>query len=49
MILLRRSYPAEPLPVYDLLIERHTRSSTIVTSERGIKEWMAVFDEPIWG
>jgi len=34
---------------YDLLIERHTRSSTIVTSNRGVEEWMAVFDEPLLG
>ena len=34
---------------YDLLIERHTRSSTIVTSNRGVDEWMAVFDEPMLG
>jgi DNA replication protein DnaC len=34
---------------YDLLIERHTRSSTIVTSDRGIEEWMAVFDDPLLG
>ncbi len=34
---------------YDLLIERHTRSSTIVTSDRGVEEWMAVFDEPMLG
>jgi DNA replication protein DnaC len=32
---------------YDLLIERHTRSSTILTSNRGIDEWMAIFDEPL--
>jgi DNA replication protein DnaC len=34
---------------YDLLIERHTRSSTILTSDRGIEEWMAVFDDPMLG
>jgi DNA replication protein DnaC len=34
---------------YDLLIERHTRSSTIITSNRGIEEWMTVFDEPMLG
>jgi DNA replication protein DnaC len=34
---------------YDLLIERHTRSSTILTSDRGIDEWMAVFDDPMLG
>ena len=34
---------------YDLVIERHTRSSTILTSNRGVEEWMAVFDEPLLG
>ena len=34
---------------YDLLIERHTRSSTILTSNRGVEEWMSVFDEPLLG
>jgi DNA replication protein DnaC len=34
---------------YDLLIERHTRTSTILTSNRGVDEWMAVFDEPLLG
>src|SRR5215470_6109127 len=34
---------------YDLLIERHTRSSSILTSNRGVEEWMAVFDEPLLG
>ena len=34
---------------YDLIIERHTRSSTILTSNRGVDEWMAVFDEPLLG
>ena len=34
---------------YDVLIERHTRSSTIMTSNRSVEEWMAVFDEPMLG
>jgi hypothetical protein len=34
---------------YDLLIERHTRSATILTSDRGIEQWMAVFDDPMFG
>ena len=34
---------------YDLLIERHTRSSSILTSNRGVEEWMSVFDEPLLG
>lgn len=32
---------------YDLVIERHLRSSTILTSNRAVDEWMAVFDEPL--
>ena len=35
--------------LYDLLIERHTRSSTIITSDRAVDEWLAVFDEPMLG
>lgn len=34
---------------YDLIIERHTKSSTILTSNRAVDEWMAVFDEPLLG
>src|SRR6266513_6438859 len=34
---------------YDLLIERRTRSSSILTSNRGVDEWMAIFDEPLLG
>jgi DNA replication protein DnaC len=35
--------------LYDLLIERHARSSTIITSDRAVDEWLAVFDEPMLG
>jgi DNA replication protein DnaC len=35
--------------IYELLVERHTRSSTIVTSNRSVEEWMTVFDEPMLG
>jgi DNA replication protein DnaC len=34
---------------YDLIVERHTKSSTILTSNRAVEEWMAVFDEPLLG
>ena len=34
---------------YDLILERHTRSSTIITSNRAIDEWMSVFDEALLG
>jgi DNA replication protein DnaC len=32
---------------YELIIERHMRSSTIVTSNRSIEEWQSLFDEPM--
>jgi DNA replication protein DnaC len=35
--------------LYDLLVERHTRASTIVTSNRAVEEWMTVFEEPLLG
>ena len=34
---------------YDLVVERHAKSSTILTSNRAVEEWMAVFDEPLLG
>jgi DNA replication protein DnaC len=34
---------------YDLVVERHTRAATIITSNRAVDEWMAVFDEPLLG
>lgn len=33
--------------LYDLIIERHMKSSTILTSNRSVEEWMAIFDEPL--
>jgi DNA replication protein DnaC len=35
--------------LYDLVVERHRRASTIVTSNRAVDEWMALFDEPLLG
>ena len=32
---------------YQLVIERHRRSSTIVTSNRAIEEWIPLFADPI--
>jgi DNA replication protein DnaC len=32
---------------YELVIERHLRSSTILTSNRAVEEWMSLFDEPL--
>ena len=32
---------------YELVIERHARSSTIITSNRHVDEWIALFDDQI--
>lgn len=44
---LRRLSSIGSSDLYDLIIERHLRSSTIVTSNRDVSEWGAVFDEPM--
>jgi len=30
-----------------VILERHRRASTIVTSNRSIEEWVSLFDDPI--
>jgi DNA replication protein DnaC len=32
---------------YDVLVERHGRASTLITSNRAVEEWVACFDDPI--
>lgn len=32
---------------YDVLVERHRRAATIITSNRAVDEWAALFDDPI--
>jgi DNA replication protein DnaC len=32
---------------YEVIIERHGRASTVITSNRDVQEWMALFDDPI--
>ena len=32
---------------YEVVIERHRRASTIVTSNRSIEEWIPLFDDPV--
>jgi DNA replication protein DnaC len=44
---LRRLSGLGSSDLYDLIIERHLRSSTIVTSNRDVTEWGAVFEEPM--
>lgn len=33
--------------LYEVIIERHKRSSTIFTSNRAIEEWIPLFDDPL--
>lgn len=35
--------------LYELIIERHRRSSFIFTSNRAVEEWLGLFDNPILG
>lgn len=44
---LRRLSGIASSDFYELIIERHLRSSTIVTSNRDVEEWGALFDEQI--
>ena len=44
---LRRLDARQSSDFYEVIIERHRRSSTIVTSNRGIEEWIPLFDDPI--
>ena len=32
---------------YDVLVGRHRRAATIITSDRAVDEWVALFDDPI--
>jgi DNA replication protein DnaC len=44
---LRRLTTQQSSDFYEVIIERHRRSSTIVTSNRAIEEWIPLFDDPI--
>lgn len=44
---LRRLNAQQSSDFYEVIIERHRRASTIVTSNRAIEEWIPLFDEPI--
>ena len=44
---LRRMDARASSDFYELVIERHTRASTIITSNRTVDEWVAAFDDPI--
>ena len=44
---LRALDPTQSSDIYELIIERHRRSSTIFTSSRTIEEWIPLFADPI--
>jgi len=44
---LRRLSGLASSDLYEVVIERHMRSSTIMTSNRSVEEWGALFDEVI--
>jgi DNA replication protein DnaC len=44
---LRRLTAQQSSDLYELILERHRRASTIVTSNRAIDEWIPLFDDPI--
>lgn len=44
---LRRLDARQSSDFYDVVIERHRRATTIVTSNRTIEEWVPLFDDPI--
>ena len=44
---LRRLDATQSSDIYEVVIERHRRASTIFTSNRGVEEWIPLFDDPI--
>lgn len=44
---LRRLDSQQSSDFYDVVIERHRRASTIVSSNRSLEEWVSLFDDPI--
>jgi DNA replication protein DnaC len=44
---LRRLDPVQSSDIYEIVIERHRRASTIWTSNRDVTEWVPLFDDPI--
>jgi DNA replication protein DnaC len=44
---LRRLDAQQSSDLYEVILERHRRASTILTSNRTIDEWIPLFDDPI--
>ncbi|MDO8691329.1 MAG: IS21-like element helper ATPase IstB [Dehalococcoidia bacterium] len=46
---LQRMTAQQSTDMYELIIARHRRSSLIITSNRGVDEWLGLFDDAILG
>lgn len=46
---MQRLSAQQRLDLDELIVERHRRSSFIVTSNRAVEEWLGLFDDPILG
>jgi len=44
---LRRLDAIQSNDIYEVILERHRRASTIFTSNRSVEEWVGLFDDPI--
>ena len=44
---LQKFSPQEASDFYEIVVERHARASTIITSNRHVDEWEALIDDPI--
>ena len=44
---LRKLTAQQSSDLYDVLVERHRRTATVITSNRAVEEWVALFDDPI--
>lgn len=44
---LRRLDTTQSSDLYEVIIERHRRASTLFTSNRAVDEWIPLFDDPI--
>ena len=44
---LRRLDATQSNDIYEIIIQRHRRTSTIFTSNRAVEEWIPLFDDPV--
>jgi DNA replication protein DnaC len=44
---LRRLDPTQSSDIYEVIIERHRRASTIFTSNRAVEEWIPLFEDAV--